>query len=429
MINQYEKKILVKHRGNMDIQPVTEAYGCAVYVSAYMLKNNMVLSNMLKKVQKESAEGNLTVRNKLTKIASAFQNSHEVSAPEATYTLMSMPVSHASRETVYINTYPSTQRMNMLMDKEMLEFIQDDSSDIWKKNLLIHYKNRPETMNEVCLAEFAAWYSYHTKAGVNKATGKRKTVPEKEEDEQDDDEFDEYFFENQVLEQNPLDKEFLRKQKLNQTGNNDNTESSSDSDVDAEDEEEKLKNYKSNKNNYIPLKENDGYVLKRRAARIIRYKRYKPKSDPTNFYRVQIMLYSPWRNEVKELESAKNNDEMYLLWQEKYLYIEENRKLFEVGDIDTIEDIQNDVEETLQKQREKDVEKELEKRAAVFRYLKRLRKQEARKANINNANYDEEDDDDEQENDDLLHEYFKGGISLEQIENEYGYFTDIPDFT
>ena len=29
----------------------------------------------------------------------------------------------------------------------------------------------------------------------------------------------------------------------------------------------------------------------------------------------------------------------------------------------------------------------------------------------------------------MLHEYFKGGISLEQIENEYGYFTDIPDFT
>ena len=206
----------------MDCQPVTDAYGCAVYVSAYMLKNNLTLSNLLKKVQKESEEGNLTVRNKLTKAASAFQNSHEVSGPEATYTLMSMPVSHASRETVYINTYPSTQRMNMLMDKEMLEFMQDDSSDIWKKNLLIHYKNRPLIMEEMCLAEFAAWYSYHTNAGLSKATGKRKVVPEKEEDENDDDEFDDYFFENQVLEQNPLDREFLRQQKRNQTANNDN---------------------------------------------------------------------------------------------------------------------------------------------------------------------------------------------------------------
>jgi hypothetical protein len=430
MINQYVKKVYVKHRANMDCQPVTDAYGCAVYVSAYMLKNNLTLSNLLKKVQKESEEGNLTVRNKLTKAASAFQNSHEVSGPEATYTLMSMPVSHASRETVYINTYPSTQRMNMLMDKEMLEFMQDDSSDIWKKNLLIHYKNRPLIMEEMCLAEFAAWYSYHTNAGLSKATGKRKVVPEKEEDENDDDEFDDYFFENQVLEQNPLDREFLRQQKRNQRANNDNgAESSSDSDVNSEEEEERLKNYKADKRNYIRLRENDGYVLKRRAARIIRYKRYKLRSDPANFYRVQIMLYSPWRNDVKELESPKTVQDMKLLWEEKYIYIESNRKMFEVGDIDTVEDIQQDVEETMNREREKDVEKELEKRAAVFRYYKRLRKQEARKANINNPDYDDNDDDDEQEDDDLLHEYYKGGISLEQIENEYGYFADIPDFT
>jgi hypothetical protein len=141
------------------------------------------------------------------------------------------------------------------------------------------------------------------------------------------------------------------------------------------------------------------------------------------------MLSSPWRNEVKELESFKTAKEMQLLWEEKWYLIDVNRKMFEVGDIDTVEDIQKDVEETFRKQREKDVEKELEKRAAVYRYLKRLRKQEARKANINNANFDDDDDDDEQEDDDLLHEYFKGGISLEQIENEYGYFTDIPDFT
>jgi len=413
MINQYNLPIFLKHRANMDIQPVTDAYGCAVYVSAYMLKNNMVLSTLLKKVQKESDEGNLTVRNKLTKIASAFQNSHEVSAPEAVYTLMSMPVSHASRETVYINTYPSTQRMNMLMDKEMLEFIQDDSSDIWKKNLLIHYKNRPYRMEEMCLAEFASWYSYHTKAGLSKATGKRQKVPEKEEDEHDDDEFED-IFENHVFEQNPLDKEFLKRPHKNDTGEKERV-SSSESEYDSEKEEEKLKNYKADKNNYIPLMENDGYVLKRRVAKIIRYKRYKQRADPYNFYRVQIMLYSPWRYEDKQLEFPKNVEEMHHLYEEKMIYIQENRKLFEVNDIDTVEDIQNDVEETMHRQREKDAEKELEKRAAVFRFLKRLRKEEARKANKNNPNYNDDEDDDDLEDDDLLKQYYQGGISLEHL--------------
>ncbi len=60
-----------------------------------------------------------------------------------------------------------------------------------------------------------------------------------------------------------------------------------------------------------------------------------------------MMLYCPWRNEIKELESSKTAERMYLLYQERYLNIDKNRKMFEVGDIDTVEDIQIDVEETM----------------------------------------------------------------------------------
>ena len=58
MINQYNKDIILRHRGNMDIQFITDPYGAAAYVTAYMLKSNAVMSKLLKKAVVEIRLGN-----------------------------------------------------------------------------------------------------------------------------------------------------------------------------------------------------------------------------------------------------------------------------------------------------------------------------------------------------------------------------------
>ena len=40
---------------------------------------------------------------------------------------------------------------------------------------------------------------------------------------------------------------------------------------------------------------------KRKVPRIIRYVKYNKKKDPENYFREQLMLFVPWRNEQKDL--------------------------------------------------------------------------------------------------------------------------------
>lgn len=40
----------------------------------------------------------------------------------------------------------------------------------------------------------------------------------------------------------------------------------------------------------------------RKKSEILKYTNYKKETDPANFYREQIMLYLPWRNESADVE-------------------------------------------------------------------------------------------------------------------------------
>ena len=92
MLNPYNKFIICRHRANMDIQFVTDPYGAAAYVSAYMLKANAKMSVTLKRAQKEINAGNLGIRKRLLALANVFQNSSEIGAQECVYSLLSMSV-------------------------------------------------------------------------------------------------------------------------------------------------------------------------------------------------------------------------------------------------------------------------------------------------------------------------------------------------
>lgn len=75
------------------------------------------------------------------------------------------------------------------------------------------------------------------------------------------------------------------------------------------------------------------FMIKRKRPRVIRYRRYNIKTDPDNFYREQLMLFHPWKNEESELLDV-NCIEEYFRHYEKIKLV---RKHFVYEDYDELE--------------------------------------------------------------------------------------------
>ena len=235
--NAFNEEILRRHRANMDLQFVLDPYACVHYILDYINKSNRGMSRLLKQVIEEQRQGNLTHRQKLYKIASKFINSSEVSAQEAVYILLSMPMSHSSRSSVFINTGEKKDRVRRFKSETQLKELDRDSNDVLMDGLIEYYSQRPDELEDICLADFASLYDY---------TRCRSSETTKEEEEQ------------QMVEEVSSGK-------------------------------------------VLALKENKGFIRLRKTAKLIRYRRYQKEKEPANFYREKLMLYVPWRNEDIDL--------------------------------------------------------------------------------------------------------------------------------
>jgi hypothetical protein len=51
----------------------------------------------------------------------------------------------------------------------------------------------------------------------------------------------------------------------------------------------------------LKLQDGSGYLHKRLTRKIIRFRHYGRREDPSNYYREQLMLFLPWRDEEQEL--------------------------------------------------------------------------------------------------------------------------------
>lgn len=73
-------------------------------------------------------------------------------------------MSETSRQVVYIPTVWPTERQFCRKRRQQmdLEGIDGDSTDVWTKNIIQRYEERPESLEQVYLAEFASWYEVQT---------------------------------------------------------------------------------------------------------------------------------------------------------------------------------------------------------------------------------------------------------------------------
>ena len=188
-INPYNQLMILRHRANMDIQYVVDPTQAALYVVAYMIKSNAIMSKTLQNVSDELKKGNKSLKEKMLSIGNRFQNATEIGAQEAVFTLLSLPVSHCTRNFVYINTYPPDKRHVMVKGKKHLERMNQNSTNIYYEGLLGHYENRANELENNCLAYYASHFEYisdevYNKKNKNVGTG---LFEEEEEDEADED--------------------------------------------------------------------------------------------------------------------------------------------------------------------------------------------------------------------------------------------------
>ncbi|XP_042610591.1 uncharacterized protein LOC122144028 [Cyprinus carpio] len=174
-VNQYNKFALQCWNANMDIQYVTDAYACIVYIISYISKSEREMGLLLANTQREaSTQGNTDARQALRKLGSVYLHNREVSAQEAVYRLTNMHLKECSRHVQFIPTGDDTVRMSLPLSviQNKLESEHLKSEDIWMTSFVDRYKNRPNqtAFDNMCLATFASEYriAYHGTSSANK---------------------------------------------------------------------------------------------------------------------------------------------------------------------------------------------------------------------------------------------------------------------
>jgi len=173
-INNYNKKLLIAWRANMDIQFILDTYACTRYCVGYIMKSDGGVSKLLRAAQKEMENGNHTALEKLKRFAKVLCHGCEVSTQEAAGFLLGLPNTMCSKQDVFINTSEPLDKIGFLKPQKELDKLEDDSEEIFVQGLHDHYSNRPVELEDTCLAEFASMYD---KVGFRKNP---KTLKESE---------------------------------------------------------------------------------------------------------------------------------------------------------------------------------------------------------------------------------------------------------
>ena len=105
-INGYNPGVLKAWEANHDIQYVTDAYACAMYIVSYISKGQRGMSDLLRRASEEARDSNSDIRSQVRTIGNKFISHVEISAQEAAYIALQMPLHKSNRTFLFINTSP-----------------------------------------------------------------------------------------------------------------------------------------------------------------------------------------------------------------------------------------------------------------------------------------------------------------------------------
>ena len=157
-VNNYNAACLGAWRANMDIQFVLDVYACAVYIVSYISKAQKGMSDLLRTACEEAKRGNSNIKQQVRDIGKRFLNNVEISAQEAVYIVLQLPMRKSSRQVVFINTSPPEDRVQLLKPLQEIDAMEDDSDEVYASGLIKRYIKRPAKLENLSLADWAAWY-------------------------------------------------------------------------------------------------------------------------------------------------------------------------------------------------------------------------------------------------------------------------------
>jgi hypothetical protein len=243
MISGFNEKLFPLWQSNMDIQFILDVYSCVRYVIEYIGKSQRGISKLMRDiVENLKSSTDLPVKEQLWKIASSFSGSQEISAQEAVYTCLGMKQSNSSTGHIFINTSHPDKRTRMLKSKAVRGEMDPQSTDIYMDGLLEHYSCRPNCLEQITLAEFGSNYEVR---GIKITTNINS---DSEANDASENELDTIY---------TIDSTLIGK----------------------------------------PNK----YIHKRKVRKIIRYMRFNIDKNEQDFFRENVMLFLPWRDEKSDL--------------------------------------------------------------------------------------------------------------------------------
>ena len=142
----------------MDIQFVLDVYACAMYIVSYISKAQKGMSELLRTACEEARRGNSSIKQQVRDIGNKFLNNVEINAQEAVYIVLQLPMRKSSRQVVFINTSPPENRVQLLKSMQEISDMEDDSDDVYASGLVKRYTKRPAKLENLSLADWAAWY-------------------------------------------------------------------------------------------------------------------------------------------------------------------------------------------------------------------------------------------------------------------------------
>ena len=87
----------------MDIQFVLDVYAGSMYIVSYISKAQKSISDLLRTACEEARRGNSSIKQQVRDIGNNFLNNVEISAQEAVYIALQLPMRKSSCQVVFIN--------------------------------------------------------------------------------------------------------------------------------------------------------------------------------------------------------------------------------------------------------------------------------------------------------------------------------------
>ena len=255
-INNYNPIILRAWQANMDIQYVTNINAVVNYILCYVTKPEKDIGELLKSTLKEMPE-NCTPRERLKRVGNVLMNARELSAQEAAYRAVGLPLRTMSRTVVYVDGNKPHQRTRILKSAADLKKLDSDSTDIFRTGLVERYAARPNCIEDMCLAEFASLY---------KSAGSGKSTTSVEDNCSQD------------SEESGIDEPLLQHQVRPKS---------------------------------FELKGKAGIMIKRHRPAVIRTHHFHRKEETEKHCYAMLKLYLPWRDELVDLMDGFQSAELH----------------------------------------------------------------------------------------------------------------------